>query len=530
MFKQPTIVAIEELPYNDNNEFNSQYKQPSIISKKIDNAKENFKKINKFNKEKIKRGSNWTAFNRENIASIPTRNEYLLIKNDDDNRKVGFSNQSVRFKQINNFDTPGPGSYMLELNSIKKNASFQNPSFNNSKGFGALISETERFDYSNIYKQGYIPGPSDYTNLPGFISHKENDLDNITRNNKYSTNYNSYVTEDKSFISNINSNNNNSFSQSNINNKTFSSKKNQKNQTNLINKSNQQLYQKNNNIETKINNHVKKDIEFNQIEVKELKKMIVEENNRIPIEKNNLKIKGKTFNKIQKNSFKVSQIPGNFFYDTSNLKVSKPKIMINYQRDKTQRFGFDKTSLTNPGPTSYFLRPEEYKNKYNLKMTNADTFDNIELNSCNQTNSNFYKTLSNFQRKTSSEFNSLMNNTTKTNSVFHSKLLSEMLDKDKKEDMMLKTFMFAKVKYNTGKPKIKYDSLNKYVETNSFNIKRSFDKYAKKVNDPHSNFMSLTQRVYSKEKPSTIVPGPAFYSPEKLPSKTSYNANLGNWI
>ena len=50
-------------------------------------------------KGKVFKGSNWTAYNKENLGSIPQKIEKALIKDKKNTSKIGFSSTSKRFFQ-----------------------------------------------------------------------------------------------------------------------------------------------------------------------------------------------------------------------------------------------------------------------------------------------------------------------------------------------------------------------------------------------------------------------------------------------
>lgn len=469
-----------------------------------------------FNKEKIRKGANWTAYNREHLASIPSKNEYLIIENNTEKNR-GFSSQVPRFKQIgNNHETPGPGAYKSEsYSSIAKNTSFRNNSaFNNSKGFGnGFISNTERFNYLDEYKAGYCPGPGDYNNLNNPISNQHNTIKNIyakqlcdiSIGNKHT---NHTETSEKSFVK-YNANNNNHI----LNNDIISNK-----EVFLNHKFNLPIEVK------ELNLKEKGSIKLNKLKPKKIQ----------PSEINNLNIKGYSISKTTKNlnSFLKKPVQQNLVYDLSNYNKSKAKVYINFHKCNVKRFEINKEILMKPGPTKYFLKPEDYKSNYNKIITNADTLDYQELKSCNSTVNDFYRTKSTFQRKTISDFNSNVTRADSkytTNSLFHNTIINDLENKEKSEELLLKTFMFKKIKYNAGKTAVNYNNIERYKPKEFFNIRREFDQYLDIQNlEPQSSFMSKTQRLLSVNKAK--LPGPAFYSPEKNTGKTTFNSNLGNWI
>ena len=113
-------------------------------------------------KGKLFRGPNWTAYNKENLGSIPRQIEKTLVEDKKGLSKIGFSTQTERFfpKFNNEKNNPGPGSYNVsqDLDFTRTNTSFYS-----SKGFGnGFISQSERFNDSNLYYSKYAPGPGQY--------------------------------------------------------------------------------------------------------------------------------------------------------------------------------------------------------------------------------------------------------------------------------------------------------------------------------------------------------------------------------
>ena len=129
---------------------------------------ENFEEINNNfrlkapKKGKIYRGSNWNAYNRENLGSIPRNTENILIKDQDINKRIGFSAQTERFAsrtQSIKYAFPGPGTYTQNKDWVKSDPSLS------SKGFGnGFVSEKERFDDLKEFNDKYCPGPGQYKN------------------------------------------------------------------------------------------------------------------------------------------------------------------------------------------------------------------------------------------------------------------------------------------------------------------------------------------------------------------------------
>lgn len=475
------------------NDSNNILKNP--IFKKID--VNNFRNKTAFNKEKIKRGPYWTAYNRENVSSIPTKNEYLLVKNQGDVVR-GFSSQTIRFKNEGSNITPGPGSYM----SKEINNSF------NSKGLGnGFISQTERFDYSFIYQSGYVPGPSDYNNLPHYISNNQNDV---------------FAILDKKMKSkNLRNNSNRSFSTN------YSNSNNNLDQTNLSKNSIKYKDNKNKIIIPTISTDVKIDKHKSNKNDSNSKNYVL--NDEINEDnKNNLKIKGKTINKTKRdlNSFLKKSIHNNADYDPAKCKISNSKVMVDYSRSKQPRF-FNNKIITNE--KQYLLKAVES----NVILNNEKTVDHQELLSANTTNSHFYKKGIESMKETSSTFKNLvtMDETAKTTkNVFHSKIINDLEKNEEKDEHKIKFVMNNKIKYNIlNRENVIFDRLNKEIPRTDYNIVREFDKSNGKVFsnfEPSSVFMSKTIR---NKVVKDIIPGPAFYSPSKL-NKTSYNVNIGKWI
>ena len=112
-------------------------------------------------KGKLFKGPNWTAYNKENLGSIPQKIEKALIegKNNKNLTKIGFNTQSERFfPKKNKEKNPGPGSY-----NISKDLTRTSTSFYSSKGFGnGFVSQSDRFNNSSLYYSKYSPGPGEY--------------------------------------------------------------------------------------------------------------------------------------------------------------------------------------------------------------------------------------------------------------------------------------------------------------------------------------------------------------------------------
>lgn len=113
-------------------------------------------------KGKLFKGPNWTAYNKENLGSIPRQIEKSLVEDKKSMTKIGFSTQTERFfsKDKTNKNNPGPGSYNLsgDMDFTRTSSSFYS-----SKGFGnGFVSSTERFDDTKYYYCKYAPGPGEY--------------------------------------------------------------------------------------------------------------------------------------------------------------------------------------------------------------------------------------------------------------------------------------------------------------------------------------------------------------------------------
>ena len=108
-------------------------------------------------KGKIYKGQNWTAYNKENLGTIPQKMEKALLKDKKNTSKIGFSSTSQRFFQKNE-KNPGPSSY-----NIRNNLSLTSTSFNSSKNNGnSFISKSDRFNNSSLFYSKFTPGPGEY--------------------------------------------------------------------------------------------------------------------------------------------------------------------------------------------------------------------------------------------------------------------------------------------------------------------------------------------------------------------------------
>ena len=116
----------------------------------------------KNNKGKLFKGPNWTAYYKENLGSIPRTVEKALVEDKKTIVKIGFSTKSERFfrKLDTSTQGPGPGAYNIsgDMDFTKTSTSFYS-----SKGFGnGFVSQSQRFNDSNLYYSKYSPGPGDY--------------------------------------------------------------------------------------------------------------------------------------------------------------------------------------------------------------------------------------------------------------------------------------------------------------------------------------------------------------------------------
>ena len=108
-------------------------------------------------KGKIYKGQNWTAYNKENLGTIPQKMEKALLKDKKNTSKIGFSSTSKRFFQKKE-KNPGPGSY-----NISKAMTHTSTSFHSNKEFGnSFISKSDRFNNSSLFYSKFTPGPGEY--------------------------------------------------------------------------------------------------------------------------------------------------------------------------------------------------------------------------------------------------------------------------------------------------------------------------------------------------------------------------------
>ena len=113
-------------------------------------------------KGKLFKGPNWTAYNKENLGSIPRTVEKALVEDKKGMTKVGFSTQTERFfpKPDSSKQSPGPGSYNI---SGDMDFTRTSTSFYSSKGFGnGFVSQSQRFNDSDLFYSKYAPGPGEY--------------------------------------------------------------------------------------------------------------------------------------------------------------------------------------------------------------------------------------------------------------------------------------------------------------------------------------------------------------------------------
>lgn len=108
-------------------------------------------------KGKLHKGPNWTAFNRENLGTIPRNIENILIKEKYPCSK-GFLSNTKRFNdrsQSVKYNYPGPGTYSYRHKP--------GMSIYSSKGFGVgFLSEGIRFNEDQDFYNKFKPGPGEY--------------------------------------------------------------------------------------------------------------------------------------------------------------------------------------------------------------------------------------------------------------------------------------------------------------------------------------------------------------------------------
>ena len=111
---------------------------------------------------KLFKGSNWNAYKRENLGSIPKKFENVLIEEKTSTQK-GFNSQCERFNERNQnvkYTFPGPGAYDVSSKIVHVGPS------NSSKGYGnGFISGANRFDDLKEYQEKYLPGPGQHKDV-----------------------------------------------------------------------------------------------------------------------------------------------------------------------------------------------------------------------------------------------------------------------------------------------------------------------------------------------------------------------------
>jgi hypothetical protein len=125
-------------------------------------------------KGKLLKGPNWTAYNRENLGTIPRKTEKVLIEDKTLKTKLGFTTQEERFTakshSVKNM-FPGPGTYNNDKDKLNMTSSSMS-----SRGYGnGFASMSERFDDPKFYYDKFYPGPGQY-NIQSKVSLK-NEID-----------------------------------------------------------------------------------------------------------------------------------------------------------------------------------------------------------------------------------------------------------------------------------------------------------------------------------------------------------------
>jgi hypothetical protein len=159
-----------------------------ITIENIDEIKDSFKK-KVMKKGKLRLGPYWTAYNRENLGSIPRKVENIIINERQDSVKKGFMSNTSRFfkhSETVKHNFPGPGAYDSSNNSTIDKSGI---SVYSTKGFGnGFVSSKARFDDYLEFKSKYLPSPSDYNiNTHDINKTVENSLNykSLYSNSKY---------------------------------------------------------------------------------------------------------------------------------------------------------------------------------------------------------------------------------------------------------------------------------------------------------------------------------------------------------
>lgn len=158
-------ISYDEIPLNyiDPSSNKSNIKPNNVVSiENLDDLDNYVLKAPK--KGRIYKGANWTAYNRENLGSIPllsNKSENVLINNNPN--RLGFNTQSDRFCKLNDsirLNYPGPGSYSIPVTT---SSSTINMSTSSKKGeYDKFLEENKRFDDPKLYYEKFYPGPGKY--------------------------------------------------------------------------------------------------------------------------------------------------------------------------------------------------------------------------------------------------------------------------------------------------------------------------------------------------------------------------------
>lgn len=130
-------------------------------------------------KGKLHTKPNWTAYNRKNLSSIPSKIENIIIDVKTESINKAFLSNTRRFSKRSEgvkFNYPGPGSYHKNVSDNKVYS---------AKGYGVgFVSKKPRFDEYSDYVKMYEPGPSDYTITLNNIREKVKDILQKNKQNK----------------------------------------------------------------------------------------------------------------------------------------------------------------------------------------------------------------------------------------------------------------------------------------------------------------------------------------------------------
>ena len=130
-------------------------------------------------KDIIKANKNFQKTDKKYKSSIPSKFETVLHKGP--READGFGSQDIRFKAHGN-ENPGVGKYHNPRSSSMLWNPEENKGTSNFKGYGGLVSKTNRFSKRTELEASQEPGPGSHNSVGVWASRRDFNAAGVTAN------------------------------------------------------------------------------------------------------------------------------------------------------------------------------------------------------------------------------------------------------------------------------------------------------------------------------------------------------------